>query len=281
MKLSIITPCLNHGKYLPLAVASVADQGAVKFEHIIADGGSTDETVAWLKTRQDLRWFSAPDKGMYDAINKGLLLATGEIIGYLNCDEQYLPGTLSAVVAAFKDHPEADLLYGNMLLVQPCGKLLAYRKSYPLRWPYIAAAHLYIPSCALFWRRDINDSGLMFDTRWRIQGDADFVMRALRARHRAIHLRRYLAVFTISDSNLGNTPAAQVELLAARREAPWWVRFFRAGWEGSRRLEKLLSGAHHQQFPFSYEIYTRESLPSRCRFTALQGTFQWPLARHP
>jgi len=281
MNFSIITPCLNHGKALPLAVASVADQGDVKCEHIIADGGSTDETVAWLKTRQDLRWLSAPDKGMYDAINKGLALATGDIVGYLNCDEQYLPGTLSAVAAEFQAHPEADLLYGDMLLVQSDGNLLAYRKSYPLRWPYIAAAHLYIPSCSLFWRRHINDSGLTLDTRWRIQGDADFVMRALRARHHAIHLRRYLAAFTISGNNLGNTPAAQEELLAARREAPWWVRCFRAGLDMSRRLEKLLSGAHHQQFPLSYEIYTQESLPSRCRFTALQGTSQWPRARQP
>ncbi|MFO7534539.1 MAG: glycosyltransferase family 2 protein [Kiritimatiellia bacterium] len=276
MKFSIITPSFNSGRYLPLAAASVADQAGVPVEHIVADGGSTDGTRAWLESQAGLRWISERDAGMYDALNKGMALARGELFGYLNCDEQYFPGTLAAVAAAFEANPDVDLLYGDMLLVGPDGRLLAFRKSYPLRWPYVAAAHLYVPSCALFWRRRVFDGGIAFDMRWRIQGDADFVVRMLRAGYRGLHLTRYLAAFTLGDTNLGNTPSARAEMLAARAEAPWWIRHFRIGWDGARRIEKMLSGAHRQRFPIDYEIFTPASLPNRIRLTAAQGTSRWP-----
>jgi glycosyltransferase involved in cell wall biosynthesis len=278
MDVSIITPSFNSGRYLPLAAASVADQAGVTAEHLVVDGGSTDGTVGWLQSSRGLRWSSGPDRGMYDAVNKGLAVAGGAILGYLNCDEQYLPGTLAAVADAFRANPGIDLIYGDMLVVNPDGGLLAFRKSYPLRWPYVAAAHLYVPSCALFWRRRVRDAGLVFDTRWCIQGDADFVLRVLRAGHRAARLPRYLAAFTLADANLGNTPAARKEMLAARAGAPWWIRGFRPAWNGARHAEKLLSGAHRQAFPLDYDLYTRSDLTHRVHFTAPTGTFRWPVA---
>lgn len=277
MMISIVTPCLNPGASLPLAVASVADQDGVVVEHIVADGGSADGTPEWLATRPGLRWFSRPDRGMYDALNKGLALARGDVLGYLNCDEQYLHGALAAVARMFESNPSLDLVYGDMLVVGVDGSLLAYRKSYSLRWPYVAASHLYVPTCALFWRRRVMDAGLSFDPRWRIQGDADFVLRALRAGFRAAHLPRYLAAFTLAGSNLGNTPAARSEMLAARREAPWWIRYGRLGWEAARWIEKLLRGAYVQRFPLIYEIFTADSLPKRACFSAQSGSFRWPL----
>lgn len=276
MRFSIITPCLNPGPCLPLAVASVADQVGVTVEHIIADGGSTDGTREWLASRTGLRWLSGPDGGMYDAINKGLALAGGEVFGYLNCDEQYLPGALSDVAAMFDAYPEVDLIYGDMLVVAGDGALLAFRKSYPLRWPYIAASHMYVPSCALFWRRRVMSTGLGFDPRWRIQGDADFVIRILKEGFKAAHLGRYLATFTFAGANLGNTFAARAEMLAAHGESPWWIRWFRFGWDGARRFEKLLSGAHRQRFPVEYDIYSQASLSVREHFRAEQGTYHWP-----
>ena len=118
--------------------------------------------------------------------------------------------------------------------------------------------------------------GLKFDARWRIQGDADFVMRTLRAGFRAMHLPRYLATFTLAAANLGNTPAARTEMLAARSEAPWWIRWFRMEWDGARRFEKMLSGACRQRFPLDYEIFTLGSLTKRSHFTASRGTYRWP-----
>ncbi len=277
MRVSIITPCLNARGDLPLAAASLTDQKGVVVEHIVADGGSSDGTLAWLESYPGIRWFSGSDRGMYDALNKGLAMAGGDILGYLNCDEQYLPGALSTVVSFFDEHPDVDLVYGNMLVVGRDGRLLAFRKSYPLRLPYVLASHLYVPSCALFWRRRIVDSGLQFDPSWRAQGDADFIVRVMQSGFRTMHLPRYLAAFTMGHDNLGNRPVARSEMVRARRAASRWIRWFRWGWNGARLVEKAVAGAYRERFPLDYAIFTHERAGARTSFSARAGTSRWPM----
>src|SRR5690348_16281526 len=96
MTFSIITPSFRNSDWLKLCIASVADQG-VTAEHIVQDAGSDDGTQEWLLKDARVRAFAEKDGGMYDAVNRGLRRATGEILAYLNCDEQYLPGALSTV----------------------------------------------------------------------------------------------------------------------------------------------------------------------------------------
>src|SRR5205809_81991 len=90
-RVSVITPSFNMLEFLKRCHRSVADQG-VHLEHIVMDGGSSDGTAEWLAGSDVSLWQSASDAGMYDAVNKGLQLASGDILAYLNCDEQYLPG---------------------------------------------------------------------------------------------------------------------------------------------------------------------------------------------
>src|ERR1019366_9421237 len=113
--ISIVTPSFNQIEWLRLAVASVADQEGVDYEHIIQDGG-TDGVVEILESEfgnlgKRLRVFVEKDTGMYDAVNRGLRQGQGEICAYLNCDEQYLPGTLPRVAEFFSRYPEIDLLF--------------------------------------------------------------------------------------------------------------------------------------------------------------------------
>lgn len=276
MDFSIITPSYNSLRFLPMACASVADQSGVSFEHIIADGQSEDGTIEWLGRQQDLQWFSRKDGGMYDAINKGFARSQGEILGYLNCDEQYLPGALLAVKECFERHPSVDVIYGDMLVTDPQGGLLAFRKSYPLRWPYVMASHLYIPSCALFWRRGVVEAGFGFDPRWQMQGDADFMVRILQAGYQAKSLRRYLAAFVYSGANLGATPAALAELEEARQAGPWWIRRFRWMWNAMRLAEKCWSGAYRQGKSLEYQVFVSGNLRQRQRFLVASSTFRWP-----
>ena len=91
--LSIITPSFRSSAWLKLCLASVADQ-QVELEHIVQDAGSDDGTLDWLPQDRRARVFVEKDQGMYDAINRGLRRASGDILAYLNCDEQYLPGAL-------------------------------------------------------------------------------------------------------------------------------------------------------------------------------------------
>src|SRR5580658_5685732 len=104
MRFSVVTPSFRQSLWLKLCVASVADQG-VEVEHIVQDACSDDGTLDWLLTDPRVQAFSEKDAGMYDAVNRGLRRASGEILSYLNCDEQYLPGALRAVETHFESHP--------------------------------------------------------------------------------------------------------------------------------------------------------------------------------
>src|SRR5208337_1473500 len=109
--LSVITPCYNAAGFIEDALLSVHRQAEVAVEHIVTDGASTDGTVEVLKRHPGVRWISERDSGQSDAINKGFLLAAGELVGWLNADDYYLPGGLQAIARAAQEHPEADIIY--------------------------------------------------------------------------------------------------------------------------------------------------------------------------
>jgi glycosyltransferase involved in cell wall biosynthesis len=105
MKFSIITPSFRNSNWLKLCIASVADQQGVEFEHIVQDSCSDDGTQDWLPRDPRVKAFIEKDGGMYDAVNRGYRRAQGDILAYLNCDEQYLPGALKTVHDFFESHP--------------------------------------------------------------------------------------------------------------------------------------------------------------------------------
>ena len=114
---SIVTPSLNRADLIESTLRSVRSQSYPHVEHIVVDGGSTDGTLAVLRRYEGtygLRWISEPDHGMYSAINKGLAMARGQVLAYLNSDDLYFPWTVETVVAAFRSHPEADLVHGDV-----------------------------------------------------------------------------------------------------------------------------------------------------------------------
>ena len=101
MKISILTPSYNSGKYIERAIESVVDQGYDNWEHIIVDGGSTDGTAVILKKYPHLKWISEPDKGQSDAMNKAFEMSNGDIIGYLNADDWYELSIFSLIADVF------------------------------------------------------------------------------------------------------------------------------------------------------------------------------------
>src|ERR1700728_2373776 len=105
--LSVVTPSLNSEAFIEDAILSVARQQRVAVEHIVIDGASTDATAAIVKRHTDVQWNSEPDRGQSDAINKGFLRAKGDLVGWLNADDYYLPGGLEAIARAAQEHPEA------------------------------------------------------------------------------------------------------------------------------------------------------------------------------
>jgi len=115
MKISVLTPSFNSGKYIRRAIESVLIQNYSDFEHIIVDGGSKDQTAAIVSEYANVKYISETDKGQSDAMNKAFKLSSGDVIVYLNADDEFLPGAFEQVVSAFKANKHADMIVGNLI----------------------------------------------------------------------------------------------------------------------------------------------------------------------
>lgn len=272
---SVITPSLNMLGYLRICSNSISDQD-VDFEHIVVDCLSNDGTQDWLKTRADVLSICEKDQGMYDAINKGIAMSKGEIISYLNCDEQYLPGVLKKVYDYFMLNPNVDILFGNTLFIDPNGSLLAFRKGFVPRWHYIWVSHLYLQSCSMFIRRDVFNSGLFFNTNWKTIGDSEFVVRALRKGFNARHINQYFSTFTLTEYNLGASQLAKSEIKSFREQSPLWLRNSKFIINTLIRFEKLINFSYWEKFPISYSIYTLRNPVVRSSFISKSASPMYP-----
>ena len=278
MKVSIITPSFRNSSWLKLCVASIADQQGVELEHIVQDSCSDDGTQDWLPKDPRVRAFIEKDSGMYDAVNRGLKRATGEILAYLNCDEQYLPGALKAVVEAFEKNPDADIVLADSLIVDAQGQFICCRKSLvPWRihlWTYSPT----LTSSIFFRRRVLEDFNLYFDTRWRDIGDAVWMKDAMDLRLKMTVLRRYTSIFTETGDNMNLKPNAIREKRRSARMTPAWACWFRWPLLQMHRVRAVATGLYTEK-PFTYSPYTLASLEKRVDIFVPKPTGIW-WARH-
>jgi glycosyltransferase involved in cell wall biosynthesis len=193
-KISIITVTYNAAATLVDCLASVAGQSFVGIEHIIIDGGSTDETLAVARSfRHVSQIVSEPDQGIYDAMNKGVRLAKEDIIGILNADDFYAsPDVLAKVVAVFED-PDIDACFGDLVYVSTdTGKVVRYWRSGTFArrkffWGWMP------PHPAFFARRSVYDRFGLFSLDLGSAADYELMLRFL-VKHEvnAVHIAEVL-----------------------------------------------------------------------------------------
>jgi glycosyltransferase involved in cell wall biosynthesis len=272
VNVSVVTPSYKQLCYLKLCAASVSDQVGIDKEHVIQDGGTGAELDSWAASQPALKLYIEKDSGMYDAINRGLRRATGEICAYLNCDEQYLPGTLKKVAAFFESRPNIDVLFGDVILINPEGKPLSYRRTVLPTLRHIQLAHLNTPTCATFFRKTLLDRGFYFDPTWRSVGDAVWIENLLKAGVPMAVLHQPLAVFTQTGQNLGANSATRAEA-SRRRKSVGSAKIRTAAVVLQHRLRKALAGAYRPRH-VKIEIFTPDSPNMRKRIAAWVG-FGW------
>jgi glycosyltransferase involved in cell wall biosynthesis len=173
--ISVVTVVYNGGRYLEQTILSIINQTYENIEYIIVDGGSSDGTLDIIRKYDDRidYWVSEPDKGIYDAMNKGINLARGELIGLLNADDYYEPDAAEAIVDTYRADPCQQVLYGNTFFLQEALNLRYKSYASMKYWRGMCFSHQ-----AMFVHRDIYRSLGPYDTGLRIAADYDFVVKA-------------------------------------------------------------------------------------------------------
>lgn len=178
-KVSIITPSYCQEQFIERTILSVLKQDYPNVEYIVMDGGSTDNTLEILKRYRDrLIWKSELDRGQSHAINKGFLMASGDILAWLNSDDTYKPAAISTAVQYLIEHPEVDVVYGDGEIIDLNDKLIGVFKSDSANlkeWLYNGKINVFQPS--VFFKRTVIDKIGLIDETLQYNMDHDYWIR--------------------------------------------------------------------------------------------------------
>jgi glycosyltransferase involved in cell wall biosynthesis len=259
--ISVITPTLNRRDMLADTLASVYLQDYENVEHIVVDGGSDDGTVDLLRQAEKhwgVRWVSKPDGGMYEAINEGLSMARGVVVGWVNSDDWLLPWTLSTVIARMRIEDDPHAVFGDYLALDS-GSSEAQVRVYGSFRRRALSSSTTIPQPTVFWPIAFSDALGGLDTEtYRQIADCEYWLR-LSARFPFVHVRELLALgqdhADTKRASLADEIASEFRVLRRQYRVPpalakieraltivrWrreWMALVRGrGWERSRRSE--------------------------------------------
>lgn len=246
MKISVITVCFNSATTIAHTLRSVRDQTYGEVEHIIIDGGSIDNTLSVVESEGQhvIKVVSEKDEGIYDAMNKGIRLATGEVVAFLNADDFYRDADVLAKVAMVMQAERLDALYGDVELFRPGRHEVLARRYNSGRFTAARIGWGWMPAHpALFVRKGLFERYGVFNTDYRIAGDFEFVARVFRhpeLRHR--HLQQPLVRMQmggVSTSGWRATLKINREMMRACRDNGISTNWF-----------KILARYPHKAFEF-------------------------------
>lgn len=214
LKLTIITPSYNQAQYIERTILSVLSQGYPDLEYIVVDGGSKDGTLDILRRYPQIRWISEPDHGQADAVNKGIRMSVGDVIGWINSDDTYAQEAFTSAVSALEANPNAAMVYGDMNVIGPSDELIMTRRSRPFslrRLVLTGASYIFQPT--VFMRRWALEEVGLLDVELRHAMDYDLWIR-LGSRFPAVYVPKVLANFRMHPHSKTCT-----EMALQRRES--------------------------------------------------------------
>ena len=215
MKVSIVTPSFNQGQFIERTLQSVSIQSGAQIDHVIFDGGSTDNTIDILRNfGGNVKWFSEQDNGQADAVNKGIRATDGEIIGWLNSDDIYYPDAISRVVTFFNAHPQIDIVYGMADHIDRNDKAFEAYPTEPWSFERLIEICFICQPAAFFRRRVVEQHGLL-DDKLHYCMDYDFWLRLGKAGVRFGYLEEKLAGSRLYAENktLGSRAKVHAEIV--------------------------------------------------------------------
>lgn len=227
MKVVIITATYNSIQNLHDVLASIGEQSYLNIEQIVIDGNSTDGTVEYLKQcNQVSQLVSEPDKGIYDALNKGIRLATGDIIGFLHSDDILAsPNTIENIAKAFttpsrENGQFPDVVYGDLVFIdqKDTDKVVRYWKSQPFK-PTLLNRGWMPPHPSIFMRREVYKKHGFFNINLKCAADYDYILRAFRDPTLNIV---YLPE-VITKMRIGGVSTKGIKNLVNKKKEDYWV----------------------------------------------------------
>ncbi|MBN2689833.1 MAG: glycosyltransferase [Gammaproteobacteria bacterium] len=211
-KVSVVTPSWNSEKYIEDTLSSVQEQTYPNIEHIIVDNVSMDKTRE-ICGKYDVTFISKKDHSMYEALNTGIQMATGELICFLNSDDLYADKhVIEDVVKFFNDNPNIDFAYGKCVMVDDKLKQIYTHK--PIKFNFKSALRrLFVVSHpSTIFKKDLFTKYGLYDTQFRAMSDCDFVLRLCKnesVKHG--YIDRNIALFRRHDANLSSSSKIQKE----------------------------------------------------------------------
>lgn len=231
-KVSVVTPSFNQAEFLELTLCSVLDQGYPNLEYLVIDGGSTDGSVDVIRQYEDrlAYWVSEPDRGQADAINKGLRHATGEWVAWQNSDDVYCPGVFSDLARTIARYPEAELIIGNMMIIDPQGNEIRDVRYVTPSHGAMRAEGMVMVNQAAFWRRRIHDEIGWLEESLQCSFDYDWFLR-LTKRYRGVHVNRLWGGFRLHGATKTSNWAQRfgeenAQILQGLQFPQWKVRLY-------------------------------------------------------